>query len=168
MDMFTFNFVQSGFGAVADRFNGLEELLKRRDAGECLLAKYKEMDPGAFDASWSLEKKGEYAMRFCFVEILLAQESILDNMEGQDRNYLIKECIKKTTEKRRHSMYCTYDFTCTALVAGRILQKENFKPFTDSVAANKHLYLFLQRAPITDLPFIAQIIEGAVKFSSGK
>ena len=128
-DIFAFDEFQKGFDWVTSGFNGLQELLKRRDAGTKLIEKYRQMDPEAFDKSWPLVQKGEYAARLFSVEILLAQEEILSNLRKDQETFLVHECIKKAQAKSKYpEVYGILSFGNLGLIAGRIMLRENFAP----------------------------------------
>jgi hypothetical protein len=81
LDALAYNWPQQGFDAVSGQFNGLQELLKRPDAGTVLLAKYKAMDPKALGQDWTDLQKGGYAFKFMYIEMLLAQPTIINRSD---------------------------------------------------------------------------------------
>jgi len=79
-DMRAYDSMQQGFEAVASQFNGLPELLNRKDAGTELLGIYSKMNPQDIEENWGDIQKGAYTFSIANVEILLAQNKILDNL----------------------------------------------------------------------------------------
>ena len=104
-DMRAYNSPQQGFDAVAGRFNGLEELLKREDAGAELLARYLTLDPAAIDEDWTLSQKGRYVCSIGDVEILLAQDAILSGLTETQHYDLVKEAAAKYQAKQQSEIY---------------------------------------------------------------
>lgn len=91
--------LQQGFNAVAVRFNGLQELLKRKDAGAELLTRYSGMNPIGFRDSTD-EEIGEHLFQCYSVEILFAQAAIRANLTEAQRQMLQKELLAKYELKK--------------------------------------------------------------------
>lgn len=115
--------LQQGFNRMAAAFNGLVELLARRDAGAKLLARYRAFDPLALDQSWSLEQKGAYVFAMGDMEFLLAQEPILATLSADERTALLAESLDKASAKvSLVEVYGHSGLESTALLAGRTLK----------------------------------------------
>ena len=50
--IWAYNIWTDGFNRVYQDFNGLRELLNRKDAAKMILQYYSELDPGAYETSW--------------------------------------------------------------------------------------------------------------------
>ena len=94
-DFLAYNSLQDGFNNMAVSFNGLPELLSRRDAGMELLARYRAMNPAAIEDNWSLDRQGEYDLSFTYIETLLAQDSILASITDTERQNLLSVLVEK-------------------------------------------------------------------------
>jgi hypothetical protein len=146
-----FNFIafdsyQGGVYSIIRRFNGLQELLKREDAGIKLLERYKKMDP-EYNTSSVGKTKFTFVNEFIFAELLLAQDVILSNLKENGRYALLKECIKKAQDKNLYiNIHGPYTRQFISLIMARILLKEKFKPFVQRVSNNKGLELFIKNA----------------------
>jgi len=166
-DMFAFDEFQKGFESVTSGFNGLQELLKREDAGIKLIQKYQQMNPDAFDEKWSLVKKGEYAARFYTIEILLAQEQILYNLRKDQIRTLVRESIKKIQAKRKYpEVYGIISFGNLALLLGRAMVKENFIPFNQKVLSDEKIRIFLQTAFLPTGKLVDEILNYAIRYDN--
>lgn len=164
-DMYAYNLLQNGFEVVTANFNGLQELLKRKDASTILLERYKEMNPEAFDQNWSLLKKGEYAAKFYFIEILIAQEAILSNLQTIQRKTLLKECIRKAQKKEKYpEVYGMLSFGNIGLIAGRIMWNEEFVPLIERTENDEKIKMFLQHAFTPDGVLVEEIFNSAVQY----
>ena len=95
MDIYAFNSIQVGFKTIYDRFNGLRELLERKDAGSELIEKYKTMN---------VIEKGNSLQMFDFanIEVLLGQEKILNQLSLSDSNELFEIASIKYEQKKNN------------------------------------------------------------------
>jgi hypothetical protein len=98
-DMAAFNSLQQGLDAVASRFNGLQELLARRDAAAHLLRKYRQLISTDVNALPTLIKRGELSFHLAVVELLLSQRQVLANIDR--RTALQLESVKQEARKFR-------------------------------------------------------------------
>jgi|GEM_PF-655933 len=156
-DMLTFNSPQQGFEAVTSRFNGLQELLRRRDAGIELIAKYRGMDPLALEKSWSDKKKGSYTLRFTYLETILAQQQVLAGLTDPQ----LQELLAVTLEKHRTKQQSPeiYGLGHTTWVMGKVLQQINDKSFLQQVSQDPLLQNFLAKGAFANEKFLAVIAE---------
>jgi hypothetical protein len=165
MDMTAHNFPQDGFNQVASWFNGLQELLNRKDAGAELLVKYRTMDPSAIEDGWTDIEKGNYLFDIHDVEILLTQEPVLKNMSSAERRALLEECRKKYEKKQQlPDLYGRFGLESTAWAMGRVLQQENYTPFIQKVAQNNDLKNFLGWGNFSQDPVLDEILSQAANF----
>jgi hypothetical protein len=111
-----FNDLQSGMLAVIIRFNGIRELMQRKDAGEEILEIYSKMDINGYNNN-NLQCTEEYwSIRFIFIELTLAQETIL---------YLMPEYLQKQLLE---------------ICRGKMIMKQNFEGF--NCLTSEHIGLF--------------------------
>ncbi|MEZ4970825.1 MAG: hypothetical protein R2814_14435 [Flavobacteriaceae bacterium] len=55
--LYAYNDLQAGFDALRNKFNGIEELISRKDSGKELTKVYSNMSPEKYEDDWSDEKK---------------------------------------------------------------------------------------------------------------
>ena len=136
-DLGNYNHFQNGFEGVVRGFNGLQELLKRKDAGTKLIAFYREMKPEAFDKALSIADKGFYAFDIMYVEIMLSQSQVLDNLTVQEQKELLALCLRKSDVRANYTeVYDDARFHIGwALLAGRLLQKQNYQMQTRNISS---------------------------------
>lgn len=164
-DILAFEQIQNGFEVVSAHFNGMKELLKRKDAGTVLLKNYKEMDPNAIDQNWPLEKKGEYVAKFWFVEILIAQEEILTELKKTQMESLLAECIVKVQEKAKYpDGYGMLSNRNILLIAGRIMLIEKFDPFIQKTVKDENLKMFLKDGFMPDVTLVEEILNFTIQY----
>lgn len=93
--IFAYNKSEDGLSRIYNEFNGLRELMRRKDAGQKLIEYYKNMDPGAYDVNWEPARRGQFTFTFVYIEVLLAQESILEQFSTSEVRSLLSELLKK-------------------------------------------------------------------------
>jgi hypothetical protein len=115
--------IQQGFEAVASQFNGLSELLNRKDAGTELLAIYSKMNPQDIEDNWGDLQRGIYAFSIAKVEILLTQNEILDDLTEIQLENLILEARLKYTAKEQSAIYGQTGLDSTQQLIERVSQR---------------------------------------------
>ena len=85
--------LQKGFNRMAARFNGVQELLMRKDAGTQLLLKYRSIPPLKKEAT-DMEI-GEYLFYCYSFEILFAQDAIRAGLTEAQLKEMKKELLAK-------------------------------------------------------------------------
>jgi hypothetical protein len=97
-----YNTPQQGFDALAREFNGMQELLKRKDACRSLLTLYPKFDLEKQDA-WPTKNKNYGPISHWYLETILAQKPILENADSSTRINLLKEVQKRYLQKKAKS-----------------------------------------------------------------
>ena len=105
LTVLAYDSMQQGFDTMTKQFNGIAELLKRRDAGAGLLARYRGMDPAGFKEGPAEEGAGKYHFYFYRVELLLAQDNVRAGLTETQRVELQKELLVKYEVKKRIGGY---------------------------------------------------------------
>lgn len=98
-DIYFFNTPEKGLQVITSRFNGLQELMKREDAGVELLAIYRTMEPTAIKESWTNWQKGAYANTIRNIELLLSHKDIINSFNEEQLKDLAIEAMKKYRSK---------------------------------------------------------------------
>lgn len=96
------NTVQAGFNAITYKAS-IQELLKRKDAGTELLARYRGMNyivKNNFKRGERSELDYELQEKLCEMEVMLAQYSIINNLTKTQRLDLLKAALAKYQEER--------------------------------------------------------------------
>ena len=89
------NTPQECFEAFYSQFNGIQELMNRKDAGKFLLSKYAQMSLADFNPLWILETQGSFVNKFYYMELFLVQPQIQELLNANEQELLLKETIKK-------------------------------------------------------------------------
>lgn len=120
-DALAFNDVQQGVEVVAGRFDGLRELLRRRDAGTVLLDRYRRLDVRT-DAAASELQAGNHTLEVWKVETLLAQPQVLASLPAGRVTELLRVGLDKYQAKQVDAaVYGQAGLEPTAVVLGRAL-----------------------------------------------
>ena len=120
-DALAFNSVQQGIEIVASRFNGLAELLRRPDAGQALLARYRALDVAA-PASATPSQAGDHSYAVWAVESLLAQPQVLGTLSAKQLDSSLKVGQDKYAAKQANAaVYGRAGLEPTAVLLGRTL-----------------------------------------------
>ncbi len=119
IDLWLANTPQGGFDG-ATRWNVVQELLARPDAGQELLARYAALDvpPAA-----TLHDHSALARAIAEMELIVAQQPILRSMTRAQRFDLLRAAVRMADAKTRHldSSHLEY----TALLAARTLEEDD-------------------------------------------
>lgn len=160
-----YNSLQEGFENVAKDFNGLRELLNRKDAASRILKHYQKLDPEKYNVEWPQVKQGRYSFEILFVEMLLAQDEVLGSLNKDQRRQLLGESIKKMDGKMAHpNVYGLLSLNPSALVMGRIMQRENSRSFTQDFRGSQKTGIFLKKAPVMDMQLLMEMRSKADEF----
>jgi hypothetical protein len=157
-DIWAFNNLQGGMEQVIAGFNGLQEFLKRADAGSELYEIYRVMNPDSFDESWDDLQKGKFVAKFAMIEILLAQEAILSSLEQDGRFLLLRESVNKQRAMQDYPMYDRTNQEPNAYLMGKIMQKDNSDLINQVAHQKSKLEVFLQRGSMASRDIIGDIV----------
>ncbi|MFI7434467.1 hypothetical protein [Micromonospora haikouensis] len=120
-DALAFNSVQEGVEAVAGRFTGLRELLRRPDAPAVLLDRYRKLDVGIPSTDTELQA-GNRTLEAWKLESVFAQPQVLDAMSAGQLESLLRVGLEKYAAKQRHAeAYGEAGLEPTAVLLGRAL-----------------------------------------------
>lgn len=92
-DLAAFDSRSHGLEAMRRRFNGLDELLRRPDAGKCLVDQFQQMPLEKIPGNHNLDQQPNW-MTLSLVTVLLAQESIQGSLSNDDALRLAKVCLR--------------------------------------------------------------------------
>ena len=124
-EIYLYSAPQDGFEKVSARFNGLQELLLRSDAGAQLVQRYKRVDPAAIPEEWGPSQRGQHAAMLGQLELMLAQYSVLRGMVPALRLELLAESLRKTEAKRVWPRtFGPSGQERTAFLVGRVLEAQ--------------------------------------------
>jgi len=146
-DMWAFNSLQNGFENVKNNFNGLQELFNRTDLVEVMFSHYISLKPEQLQHNLSSLEKIKISFKYSMFEILLSQPELLDRLNNQQKETLLKlanlQIIKKQNFKNQFSK--THLEVNYALL-GRIIEKLDNSSVKMKYNKNKNLQHFIKNA----------------------
>ncbi|MDR2969456.1 MAG: hypothetical protein LBV32_07625 [Tannerellaceae bacterium] len=125
-----------GFERSAEYNPAYPELLKRKDAGTCLLERYLMLNPVGCDGATTLITD--------FYEMLLAQPEFYSRLTAKEKKELVKIALEKIKIRMDFDPLLVYHNETTCLLIGRIMVSAEFASFTKEVANNKELAQYLE------------------------
>lgn len=164
LDMMAFRNFQTGIENLITNFNGLQELMKRPDAGSVLLKVYKKMDPDAILQDWTSKQRGGWSFRFIYIELLLCQDQILSHLSNDKMCSLLKACLSNYKSKSEHETYGMLGVEMTALLISKVLLSEDYEPFIQKHEKNEGLKLFLRDEILIDTGILNEIVISAQQY----
>jgi hypothetical protein len=122
VDFFLSDNLQTAFNFYSKHFLGLNTLMNRSDINSVLLNAY-------FDTDINQKKLADYSTNLTFgqiavFELIISQESLINNYSKTDKDRLLKEAIRKL-EQRQQNGDSIFEQTTTALIISRLLKSEN-------------------------------------------
>lgn len=159
MLMMSRNSLQQGYDYLKTIFNGFIELEQREDAVRELLKEYQLLNPADIINYETPLEKGKFSFRFTFKEVLLAQESILQNMDSTTERELIKQCLNHHEAKTNMpEHYASFNLMTPAFVLGRIMKLRSNEMFQDAFYTRKDVHDFVERSTVYSASTIPSII----------
>ena len=125
-DIFAFNNMQEGFEKFKHDFNGINELLVRKDISSALISKYKSISILDYNDNLSLIEKGKFSVNISLIEIFCSQQEVLIQIDIEEKQNLVTELLDKYNEKSKSEIYGHLSFRTLAFCLVNILQSENF------------------------------------------
>jgi hypothetical protein len=150
--------IQFRFGHMVSNFNGLKELLQRSDVAEAALQEYIDMSDLDSQEANSINEK----WRFMYLEILLSQPAIIDNLSIIKKKRLMHEAVKKYSAKSNQpEIYGSHELAPSCLIMSRLMngKVKSGKKELDSRISNFDKITFL-----VDSETINAIVGAAEKY----
>lgn len=155
---------QDGFDRVHRDFNGLREILKRKDASQKIIQYYKNMNPEEYNKEWPLFEKGKFAVNFAYIELLLAQEIILKQMTPSEiKDYLMEGIIKYDLKKKNMDIHGLIGLEFVAFPIARLLHLSKSE-ITERLLLIPGIEYFLNTAQTTNDEILHNIIQLAKSY----
>jgi hypothetical protein len=163
-NMFFYTSIQYGTEKQMENFNGFNELSVRSNAATFLLARYKLTDPLVPPEGYALSRS--YNLHFIHFAMILAQPVFIQQLTSSERKELINEAINKyDVELRNPDTFGIIDLKAAALIMGRTMMAEDYKPFMKEVNRSEMMKEFLTNADIKDnLEILNIVLDHALKF----
>jgi len=161
---------QTGFNAVSENFNGISALLQRKDASTKLLERYRQMHPSCKENNWPslVEPGGSSEFSFSFIEILIAQYSILNQLiPNNEYKTVMQEILEKDKQKTKYN-YSHTGKEQSVLILGRLMYLLNYTPFIEEYNSNHYIKIFIDGASDFKTGTLDIVNEYAIEFLNQK
>jgi hypothetical protein len=125
-DFYAYNSIKDGIVKVKDRFNGLQELLARKDNFSLL---QRRMDINVFQAimaqsNYTVEEKGKIIHRYTLIETLLSFDEFMDNADLSEILALEKKTISMLEYKESNkNLFSSFANAASALLLGKSIKR---------------------------------------------
>ncbi|MEI6049626.1 MAG: hypothetical protein WCS03_12055 [Bacteroidota bacterium] len=162
--IFTRNSLQQGYEFIKNNFNGFRELENRRDAGHLILKKYENMDPAGVSDQSSHLKASQYMAQFTFIEILLAQDSILFKLNDETKNEILNTTLEKFNQKATKHNYGIVGLSTTALIIAKIIDKYDDNNLELNLKEKSSIKEFTKSCIVEDSEFFKLILKTSEKY----
>ena len=156
-DMFFYENAQRGFEELTKEFNGLQELLKRKDLMDKLLVKYIGFSSSILDTKGKKpETIGRESFQQYFIEMIFAQDMVIKSLTTEQEKQLIFQIIEQNKTKTKNpEIFSNLNFIPTNLLfAKKIVSDSNFKL---SDPNQKMLQDFVKNPSVNDQQIFAEI-----------
>ncbi|MDR1370255.1 MAG: hypothetical protein LBJ72_09060 [Dysgonamonadaceae bacterium] len=151
-----FNSFQIGYENFYANFNGIRELMSRKDAGEYLLKMYTNMSLDEYNPLWTLENRGAFSARYLYLEIILAQPDVIHSFDENTRKAFLMETEKKFAEKMaREDIFGGASLEVNGWIMARALQAANKLP----EATRQRMTLYLETGTLEDKSLLEDIYQ---------
>ncbi len=153
-DILFYNNFQDGFNDFIGRFNGLQELLTREDAGIEVVKSYGLRDPLTIPSDFTAAQRGKYSYDFAFLEMLLVQPTILTQLRGKESE-LLELVYNKYLKKIQYNREVRYLYSFPTnrhniLFMAHLLNQTNYYDFI-SFKENNNDYAILLNQHMIDI-----------------
>jgi len=150
-----------GLQKVISNFNGLRELFNRNGAGKYLIEHYKNAGAYGFIIKDKRLNERYWPLRFLYIELLLSQKEIIQNLEAEDRLLLLETTLNKFSLKAQSKdMFSKYDNMNSALIIVRIMASNN----VEEVVSNSVYMKFASDRELPDYETVEKVIELGKKY----
>ena len=158
-DITAYSSPKAGMEGIISGFNGFSELLKRKDVYIHLSEKFISFDPFAIDEKWSDVEKGRYTFRLIKMELLLAQDIVLESASYESKMSILKEVLlkyEKMLAKKKY--YDIFHYEQTFFLIGKTLLKSGNPDISSSIVNSKEVSNFLETGRLPNYDIIGEIL----------
>jgi len=141
--------VQDGINRLIKEFNGLQELLKRKNAGSELFKVYRQLKPVSVKEMRTSYERGKYSFKISYVELLLSQKTILENLDRDQRISILRRASQVLDSKSLlTNVYGTRSALDSCLLMGRIMMIDIQQGFIQDIEIENELKAFIESGSV--------------------
>lgn len=116
------------------------------------------MSPENFNNTWDDTMKGNFTFQFVQIEMLLAQDQIINKLNEKTKNALLEEAAQKYELKKALNQFSGFALSPSILIIGRILDKGNKLQNLKADKPNGSVQRFLSTGTTDDMQVLEQIL----------
>ena len=144
-ELFSGNSLQKSMEYFIENFSGLKELVKRNDAAEKMFERYKLLNTSCVESYSNDADKGAFTFLFTYAGILMAQDTIINQMKAEQRKQVVAEAIKKIEEQQKYyDVYGKVGLESCCFICARVMYNSRYELFLTSI--NPEIQWFLDNA----------------------
>lgn len=160
-EIFMANSLQKATVYFIANFSGLRELVGRNDAADKLFKKYQSMNPTCVTIYQTDIEQAQFTFLFSYIELLSAQDTILNKMSLSQKKALMKEAMGKYYSRIAYIKYYGGGLMDLSLfICAKAMVNCKYQPFITQI--NSNLSWFINNAvfpiPLGDYSFEKNII----------
>jgi hypothetical protein len=141
IDMIAYSTFNEGIERVVKQFNGLQELLGRKDAGKSLMSIYSDTSSAKLDRMFF----------YSYFEMLLSHDDVLKKLTNADKKALMKASLRRYRERRMNpEVYGPVSLTPVGLILGKLMRNTN-------TVLSAEIKTSLEKGRLTDLSTLDSI-----------
>ncbi len=157
-----YNTPQIGFEKWELKFNGISEFLKRPDAATVIIETYKDFNIRGHSEFKNDIDKGSYTFKLNMIEVIIAQEAIINMMNFQQQKVMLKVSLDKYKELETDKIYGFSNIESTGRIIGKLFYKLADQSTKKRVITNE-VKEFLQSGLISNSEVLINLISEARK-----
>ncbi|MFM7430182.1 MAG: hypothetical protein ACKO1F_09815 [Flammeovirgaceae bacterium] len=129
-----------GRNAVLSRLNASFELNKREDGAIALVTLYNQKTPSCYPSNGSSLEQGQFIETYVLHEVVLSQDSILNQLNRSKKIDLTKILIAKYNDKIRLGFDFGTSRLTNLLVISQIMRLDGYAPYINELVSNAELF----------------------------
>lgn len=158
-DMYAYDNPKIGFDEMSKNFNGFLSLKKRSDAGLIILEEYKRINAESFATFKSEEEKGKFTMHLSAIEILIANDDILNQLKQTHKKEILKEILRKNQRKEEYKdIFGKLRKLTLVYTASKILDTMDDIVWKSYKACNQNAKLFSDKMILSDQSILNNVL----------
>jgi hypothetical protein len=162
-----FNTPQEGFDIMSMHFNIFQFLCKKDSVGEFLISIYKNAEIHGWKYETSKLDDDFWTLKLGYIEHLLAQKEVIQDLNLSNRKTLISEARDKLHEKLKSESFNSLSGTeSSLLIISRILESEN--ELQNTPLYDDTFQRFLQTGQLLDNVYVNEVLKTTDLFLHNK
>lgn len=146
LDYLAWEEFQTGFEKLKSEQKGFAEVYKRDDLFQIIVEWYESISLDCKE--WIYHPiNAPVEVEINIIEMIIFQDDFLNRINQNQMREIFELIYKKLKSKGEHG-YSETEKTVSVAILGKIMYREEFKPFTEECINEKFINFFIQRIPI--------------------